>query len=101
MVSDVFRLYSTTKQIFTDAGMNLREWSSNCPEFLNQVPEPDVASSSIVKGLGLIWNTVKDTIELSIPDAFSFRAVSMKHQALQCLCTIFDPLWISQPSSLL
>ena len=50
------------KQLFENASMNLREWSSNSVEFLQQVLEQGRASATIVKVLRMAWNVETDTL---------------------------------------
>jgi len=42
--------------------MNLREWSSNCWEFVNSLPMEERVSSSTNKVLDLLWDQLEDTI---------------------------------------
>ena len=35
LVQEAYKIYEQAKQIFERTSMNLRQWSSNCDEFLN------------------------------------------------------------------
>ena len=38
------------------ASMNLRQWTSNCDEFLDSLPEGEKLSGKSIKVFGIIWN---------------------------------------------
>ena len=88
--------YESAKSSFASASMNLREWSSNSTEVTQQLPVHDRAESVQVKCLGLLWNTEKDTLSVSSPNAASV-IVNTKRQVLQGLSRFFDPLGLLSP----
>jgi len=51
--------------MFQRAAMNLREWSSNCWEFVNSLPVEKRVSSNVNKVLGLLWDQLDDTIGIT------------------------------------
>ena len=40
-IQEAYNIYEQAKQIFERASMNLRQWSSNCNEFLDSLPNED------------------------------------------------------------
>ena len=77
--------------------MNLREWISNCSEFLNLLPESDIVRGSIVKIFGIPWNYEEDYLQVS---GFSSNQVDIpptKRGVLKILAKIFDPLGLVTP----
>ncbi len=92
--------YHEGKKIFSDATMNLREWTSNCEEFVKAIPESDQTNPEKAKVLGLIWDVKEDTIKL--PESKAFRAnpptdAATKRQVLNCVASVYDPLGFAAP----
>ena len=96
-VQNAYEIYLESKDIFKRASMNLREWISNCSEFLNLLPESDVVRGSIVKIFGIPWNYEEDYLQVS---GFSSNQVDIpptKRGVLKILAKIFDPLGLVTP----
>ena len=96
-VQNAYEIYLESKDIFKKASMNLREWISNCSEFLNLLPESDVVRGSIVKIFGIPWNYEEDYLQVS---GFSSNQVDIpptKRGVLKILARIFDPLGLVTP----
>ncbi|MCP4486607.1 MAG: hypothetical protein GY820_04700, partial [Gammaproteobacteria bacterium] len=98
------RMYHSTKEIFKNAAMNLREWASNSTEFLQSIPEFDrTKGGDIVKVLGLIWDIKHDTLKVSDPKALKsglFTESVTKRQVLNTVASLFDPLGLLSPAIL-
>ena len=47
--------------------MNLRQWSSNCNEFLNSLPNEDKSTGLMTNVFGLTWNRLEDYIQVCGP----------------------------------
>ena len=90
-------LYAKGKHLFETASMNLREWASNCEEFVKFVPQQDQAVNPNQKVLGVYWNLNDDT--MSIPMS-NVEAASTKREVLQRIGSIFDPLGYFSPTIL-
>ena len=96
-VQNAYEIYLESKNIFKKASMNLREWISNCSEFLNLLPESDVVRGSIVKIFGIPWNYEEGYLQVS---GFSSNQVDIpptKRGVLKILAKIFDPLGLVTP----
>ena len=92
---DIHGVYEEAKHLFKKAAMNLREWNSNCCEFLKRLPNGERSITSVVtKVLGLVWDTVDDIIGISSFDKFSAGTVTSKRDVLHTVAKIFDPLGI-------
>ena len=94
--NEAMKQYNSTKKLFSKASMNLREWASNSPIFLQQIPEADRTTTSVQKCLGLLWDTTGDTISSSPVDTTSI-AVTTKRHVLQAVSKFFDPLGLQSP----
>ena len=90
-------LYAEGKHLFETASMNLREWASNCEEFMKFVPQQHQAVNPNQKVLGVYWNLNDDT--MSIPMS-NVEAASTKREVLQRIGSIFDPLGYFSPTVL-
>ena len=91
--------YKERKELFRQAGMNLREWSSNSMEFLQSIPEGDGASESQqtdTKILGMKWNTTQDIIAVA-PTAFHNLHVKTKRDLVSAVAQFYDPLGLFSP----
>ena len=93
--NEAMKQYNSTKKLFSKASMNLREWASNSPMFLQQIPEADRTNTSVQKCLGLLWDTTGD-ISSSPVDTTSI-AVTTKRHVLQAVSKFFDPLGLQSP----
>ncbi|XP_065189636.1 uncharacterized protein LOC135820247 [Sycon ciliatum] len=76
--------------------MNLRSWTSNCREFLNSIPEIDQSDLEVQKCLGLQWNVVSDTFNVS-PISLTKEDINTKRSVLQVLASFYDPLGFHAP----
>ena len=95
-VESAIDFYTTTKRIFHDASMNIREWNSNSHEVLNAMAETDQAKENKMKVLGLTWNTNDDKLTIASSVVFSAEVVT-KRIVLKTLAKIFDPLGFFAP----
>ena len=77
--NEAMQQYKSTKKLFSKASMNLREWASNLPMFLQQIPEADCTTTSIQKCLRLLWDTTGDTISSSPVDTTSIAVTTKRH----------------------
>ena len=46
--------------------MNLRQWTSNCNEFLDSLPEGEKLSGKSIKMFGTIWNRIEEYLQIPI-----------------------------------
>ena len=95
--SEGIDLYTASKEVFSSAGMNLREWTSNSRELLQRLPMNDVSSGTTAKVLGMLWDTAADTIRLSSPSFSALGSATTKRQALHYICGVYDPLGLFNP----
>ncbi len=76
--------------------MNLREWTSNDPEFVSLLPEEDRAKEANTKVLSLYWDMNEDT--LNVPHvSFTKASGCSKRTILKAMLQIFDPLGYFTP----
>ena len=98
---DYHHIYRETKLMFQKAAMNLREWSSNCQEFLSSLPGDERVSSHVSKVLGLLWDQPEDTISISGFDRVRICSNVTKRDVLHSVAKVFDPLGLLIPLTLL
>ncbi|XP_073955010.1 uncharacterized protein [Choristoneura fumiferana] len=94
-VEDALTLHKTSKEAFHDISMNLRSWSSNSKEFINQIPDRD--DKTTVKLLGLDWHLVDDTLKLRLKD---LKEVNTKREVLRNIAQVYDPCGFAVPTLL-
>ncbi|KAL7077898.1 hypothetical protein ACQ4LE_002943 [Meloidogyne hapla] len=86
------------KEIFSDARMNLREFSSNSSEMMKAIPEKDRLESQEPKVLGMRWNIQDDFLSFLLPkEGIKKRS---RRDVLSSLAGIYDPLGLLSPSVL-
>ena len=97
---DALLLYRNSKKIFQAASMNLRCWISNSPALNKNFDTEDKLKESIVKVLGLTWNTKSDELSISTKKFFNGNSEETKRGILAKLSSIFDPLGLLSPATL-
>lgn len=98
-VSEGKALYQTSKQMMSEASMNLREWASNDEELYESIPVEDRAKGDSMKVLGLTWNRTRDTIGIKQVHLSDTKDVT-KRVVLKEISTVFDPLGLYSPVTL-
>ena len=88
--------YTEAKSMFQSASMNLREWSSNDPEFMESLPDKDKSESETVKILGMEWDTKNDTINVA-PNSAATNIVRTKRDLLREVSSFYDPMGYFSP----
>ncbi|MBV2113425.1 MAG: aspartyl protease family protein [Candidatus Thiodiazotropha sp. (ex Ctena orbiculata)] len=98
-VSAAVKFYKEAKQIFTKASMNLRDWTSNSPQVLAEIPVTDKAQGETMKVLGLTWSIRDDTLSLKLSNLDSVSLLS-KRMILKQIASVYDPLGLFNPVTL-
>ncbi|XP_078370370.1 uncharacterized protein LOC144654152 [Oculina patagonica] len=97
---EALQYYTSSRNYFQGAGMNLRQWTSNSPTLNRQAHDDGVYAEPMVKVLGLNWNTKTDTLSLSlaklIKQTNSIEKVS-KRSVLSLSSKLYDPLGFVEP----
>ena len=93
-VNEICGVYKEAKSIFERAAMNLRQWNSNCCEFLEFLLNSAAIDNTSM--LGLSWDQFKDTINISGCDKVVTSDVT-KRDVLHSVAAIFDPLGLLSP----
>jgi len=95
------KLYTVSKQIFKEAGMNIRKWKTNDHQLRDLISEREGLET--VKGektnvLGIPWDTSTDELEFNTPAVKIHQdAVVTRRTLLRFTASIFDPLGILSP----
>lgn len=106
-ICDLLQLQSDLKQVLDRAGFELKKWISNSPEILATFPAEDRVSGTlefdsddgtIVKVLGLQWDSVRDTFSYNVN---SLTTVVTKRSVLSTITRMFDPLGLLAPVTFL
>ena len=92
--------YSLSRRYLQEAGMNLRQWTSNS-EALNRIAQEDhIQADPTTKILGLTWNSTSDTLSLSIEKMIRERDAitkTTKRTTPSFASKLFDPLGFVEP----
>ena len=64
-VDEAYKIYLESKEIFRKASMNLREWVSNSPEFLDLLSKNEVIKGDFVKVFSIHWNCAEDYLQIN------------------------------------
>lgn len=97
-VEKAMQLYTELKESMLSGGFNLRKWSTNCLELKDHIPLSDreIAVDSIVKTLGISWNTDTDNLIFEISFAPELTPKS-KRELLSQVSSLYDPLGLLAP----
>lgn len=95
------KLISELINLFSLAGLELRKWSSNCSQLLNNLPQEYLESNlsfsdetSTIKILGLEWIPKSDTFSYKV---LPFNEAPTKRHILSYVARTFDPLGFLTP----
>ena len=104
-MENCLELYTTSKEIFKEAGMNIRKWKTNDPELKKLISErenlEEVKEENITKVLGIPWNTSTDELQFNTPAVeFQQDAIVTRRTLLRFTASIFDPLGMLSPAVL-
>ncbi|XP_073966851.1 uncharacterized protein [Choristoneura fumiferana] len=96
------QLFITTRKVFNEIAMNLRDWISNDKAFLKTIPsEYKAEQTEETKILGLIWNIKKDTLRLNIKsEPFkeeNVKGPQSKRKILSTIASMYDPCGLCCP----
>lgn len=80
------------------AVFNLRKWSTNCTELKNHIPSHDreTASDSIVRTLGICWDTQEDNFVIE-PITDCDTIANTKRELFSQVASMYDPLGLLAP----
>lgn len=100
--SAAYKLYEETRTVFDEIAMNIRDWSSNDPDFIAQIKENHRATQDkTVKVLGLSWNLEDDSLQLKLNDKVfdeeSAKRTKNKRDVLKILASFYDPCGFASP----
>lgn len=98
----------SSKEIFADASMNLREYLSNSKivnDFITEWEQNarEHKQPRVTKVLGIRWDTEDDTIRITFPECkalFDNSAAITKRSVLHTIASLYDPLGLFQPITL-
>ena len=92
--------YSLSRSYLQEAGMNLRQWTSNSAALNRKAQEDNTEAAQTTKILGLTWNSTCDMLSLSlekmIRETENIKRPT-KRSALSFASKLFDPLGFVEP----
>ena len=97
-VPEAIQLYQKSKKMLAAVGMNLCEWMSNFPEFMQCIPVQDRGPTGECSVLGLTWDPVQDC--LLINHRQHNESIHTKKGALQVAARVYDPLGLFSAATL-
>lgn len=103
-LEDAKNLQRDMVQLFKRGGFNLRKWSSNSPEILDNIPltsrEADtylnICRDNVIKTLGIYWHTILDELHFTINISEQPQNLT-KRELLSDVSKLFDPLGLLAP----
>ena len=98
---EAIKLYTTSKHLFLEASMNLREWLSNSGKVNEIIPTNDRAEKKEMHVLGHTWDYRTDTLSLKPTKALDAATPLTKRNILKRVASVFDPMGLSSPVILL
>ncbi|KAI1696149.1 pao retrotransposon peptidase domain-containing protein [Ditylenchus destructor] len=90
-----YKMCLEAKQIFKEAGMNLRSFNSNAKDILTRLDPTDVAKGQFHKVLGIKWDTENDEFHFSLP--IKLVDEPTKTSVLSTVAGIYDPIGFLTP----
>lgn len=104
---EAIKLYHDAKSIMQNAGMTLREWTTNSQALrdvlLQEEANPEnttpILEQRTMKVLGIVWDPEKDVLKFALPILQKFLELhdGTKRFVLQAASRIFDPLGVLSP----
>ncbi|CAL4222246.1 unnamed protein product, partial [Meganyctiphanes norvegica] len=83
-------------KVMESGSFQLRQWSSNSPKLMQLVKDNDVQNNdSIVKVLGIMWNTIEDCIFFN--ESLKWDKFYCKRSVLSTTNSVFDPMGYISP----
>ncbi|CAD5216422.1 unnamed protein product [Bursaphelenchus okinawaensis] len=93
----LFEKYEAQEELFESASMKIGKFATNCEAVKKKIPKEEQEEKETVSMLGLLWNTVEDTLEVKIPKV---PTIYTKREVLSRLHGIFDPMGFVCPALL-
>ena len=123
-VQEGFELYQESKELMAKGAFNLRKWNSNCNEesvaqkktekpnaeveeedesFIKSTVGPTRTADTLVKTLGVCWNTATDEISFDFTELIeSANTMQATRRSLfQLTAKVFDPLGLLSPFAII
>ena len=92
--------YSLSRSYLQEAGMNLRQWTSNSTALNRRAQEDNAHAAQTTKILGLTWNATNDMLSLSLEKMIrKSEAITKltKRSTISFASKLFDPLRYVEP----
>jgi hypothetical protein len=84
-------------EFFQSASMMPHKFQSNFPEILESIPEANINPKTVLKVLGVLWDSSQDILMFNISLPERKETFDTKRSFLETSATIFDPLGLLSP----
>ena len=95
--NEAVQLYKETKGSFKTISMNLRDWTSNAAEVNIMIPDYDRVKETVIKVLGLQWDTESDRLKITVTKFQNIPPVKTKATSTNNYRTSFDTMGYLSP----
>ncbi|XP_078049863.1 uncharacterized protein LOC144476616 [Augochlora pura] len=101
-IHEAMSLRNDLTSLLDSAGLNIRQWASNDRRLLDGLPESNInqqlhlGESSIIKTLGLFWNSATDTITYTVKPILHTHRITKRFISSE-IAKIYDPLGLLGP----
>ncbi|XP_015124395.1 uncharacterized protein LOC107046317 [Diachasma alloeum] len=101
-LEEALKLRDDITTVLKRGGLNIRQWASNHPQLLENLPEGSVNlqlepdKDATIKALGVHWDSQQDTIVYTVKPVMKTVKLT-KRSILSDLAKIFDPLGLLGP----
>ena len=85
--------YTSSRQYFKEAGMNLRQWTSNDDTINKMASQDGACAEAVTKVLGLVWNCNTDSLWLSLDKLIQRNPRVTVHNQTFRIKFIFQTVW--------
>ena len=96
---DAVNLHNVVNPKLASGGFNLRDWTSNDPNFIKAIPGSLPIDSKPISILGLGWDRANDSLAVRVNWTPNSEIVT-KRIILKFVSSIYDPLMITAPATL-
>ena len=87
--------FKRSRKILADASMNLREFITQAPGFMEMIPKEYRLETTVPKVLGIPWDLKTDTMIIKFPKIST--AEPTRRTVLKTIASVFDPLGLACP----
>ncbi|XP_055623288.1 uncharacterized protein LOC129766713 [Toxorhynchites rutilus septentrionalis] len=103
-VEEAIKLQKEVQSLLAEGGLELRKWSSNCPEVLENLPIGALGGETMlhfeadqkIKTLGVGWETGSDQLCIEVQPSTN-EGIWTKRKIFSAIAKLYDPLGLVSP----